>query len=326
MAYNSPKQRNNLILQFTCAIVLYVLCAVMIFRQNAMETYTLIHTWSPFFQTPMAEMLGDILTLLLLFINSVILKTYLTNNNLIELRDYRVVNYYLLFSFAFPYTLNIVALLFEVCFLYFMFPKLLVVGNTERSPNNFIYGFICGMISIVYHPFIFVMLLIYVSYLVDRSVNAKKIIMPILGFLLAFVYYFAFLYLTNQGMKETVSAYFSNYFSAYHVALERISGLLVTISFALILMMLFIKLYGHMRLVSSNINKRKKYFMIFFTCLYICVISMFLINANFYLTAILVISASLLIGLTLTFYNKRSVINMISVAFFLIVLYNNFAI
>ena len=312
MAYNSPKQRNNLILQFTCAILLYILCAVMIFRQNAMETYMLIHTWSPFFQTPMAEMLGDILTLLLLFINSVILKTYLTNNNLIELRDYRVVNYYLLFSFTFPYTLNIVALLFEVCFLYFMFPKLLVVGNTERSPNNFIYGFICGMISIVYH--------------VDRSVNAKKIIMPILGFLLAFVYYFAFLYLTNQGMKETVSAYFSNYFSAYHVALERISGLLVTISFALILMMLFIKLYGHMRLVSSNINKRKKYFMIFFTCLYICVISMFLINANFYLTAILVISASLLIGLTLTFYNKRSVINMISVVFFLIVLYNNFAI
>ena len=121
MAYNSPQQRNNLILQFTCAILLYILCAVMIFRQNAMETYTLIHTWSPFFQTPMAEMLGDILTLLLLFINSVILKTYLTNNNLIELRDYRVVNYYLLFSFAFPYTLNIVALFFEVCFLYLCF-------------------------------------------------------------------------------------------------------------------------------------------------------------------------------------------------------------
>lgn len=148
------------------------------------------------------------IVLLLLAGNAVITIMLLLHHSLIELRDYRPGMYYLLLHILIPDSVALPNMLVESMFLFILLPRLLTVNSAESRQDStrsggFVFGFFCGLLTLIYPPFIVLTLLWFLVNLYYRNLSVRTFMLPVMGLGLTIIYAWAYTYITGTAIHFT---------------------------------------------------------------------------------------------------------------------------
>ncbi len=258
-----------------------------------------------------------LLLIVMLIINSIYLHYMLLYHNLIELRDYRTVIFYGLMHIAMPCSLALSNMIVESIFLYFILPRILVSNTEGKNDNEFMYGFFCGFLSLIYPPLILLLFPLYFIYLVNRDLTFKRAVIPLMGWGLLVVYQWAYAYLTDASMSYAAW----NWRWEGEILHTRLVEVICIAACIIIMSIITIQMYAKAGKVV--VNRRKKWYVLMINyVLLMLLMILFKDEHHLYLSIWSMVAVTLLsVGI---FHFKTKVWNYVLILLYILALYVNF--
>ena len=142
---------------------------------------------------------NKLLSSVVLLINIITFQRILVKTALVNRDNLEPLVIYLLVSLMFPFLLLLPSLSLIFVLMFFVGQKILAFSGIENPYSNFTIGLIVGILSLIYRPLIFLLGFVFISYIVAKNFSWKYFLIPILGALLAYVYYYAILYIFDYN-------------------------------------------------------------------------------------------------------------------------------
>ena len=196
--YQRTKKSNTNWQLFFIAVI-YACCVVKIWNTQQNTQDFLANNLFYFLYTK--GFVYKLLISILLFINVFSIILFSRRFSLLELRNYYPAILYLLFSCMFAKTLTVWGMLTGIFVLWGIFPVLFSMNEKNTHPQIFMYGLFCGVLSLIYTPFLLLLSFIYIIFFKERLYAIRAFILPLIGAGLAYGYLFAGFYLLDQMDK-----------------------------------------------------------------------------------------------------------------------------
>ena len=162
---------------------------------------------------------NKLLSSVVLLINIITFQRILVKTALVNRDNLEPLVIYLLVSLMFPFLLLLPSLSLIFVLMFFVGQKILAFSGIENPYSNFTIGLIVGILSLIYRPLIFLLGFVFISYIVTKNFSWKYFFIPILGAVLAYVYYYAILYIFDYNdWAQKFMLSFNHAFSLRHFA------------------------------------------------------------------------------------------------------------
>ncbi len=322
--YYTRTKRSNAYWQYFLIVVLCVCCIVKIWKTKQDVHGLWIDTALSLLYAK--DFTYKLITTIFLLVNAVSITIFLRRFSLIEIRNYYPTLLYLLFIFIFPHNLTLWGTISGVFIIWGILPPLFDLSEDNIKSRTFSYGLCCGILSLIYTPFLLLLPLIYIVTLNERLYYIRAFILPIIGFLLAYVYLFVGFYLfdridTMQGFLEMARIQSDNI--SFGISLEKDPMSIFFLSISVLLG--FISFIRMLQKSSSVvINKRKKQYKLLYILFFQSVLTVFFPAPYSLFSQIMIILYVILLSLSMLYMNKQIVYKIIFFVLFIIAFYNNF--
>lgn len=200
-------------------------------------------------------------TFILFILNGFVLTYILRKHKLVELHQYFPCIFYLLFLLFFLTTTFFIPLLVNLLIIIFLLPPFFKISEKNyKEKNGILFGIFCGLIMLMYAPFLLFFFLIYLILILNNFSNWRNYMLPFIGLLITYIYFFSILYFIDfNHFNFLLPAYILQFevipfafFSAnkYHIILYSL----------FIIIYLFFSYNLFSKSASMNIFIRKKYY------------------------------------------------------------------
>lgn len=324
MLFKNTSQRTGL--QKVIYFIFFLLCffKLLLEKSNPMilDYMTYFHP-NLFHFLYIYPFLAKIIILFLLLFNSIALYYLLKKHKLIELHNYTVCTFYLIFCLYFLSSSFLIPLFLNSLIILFIFPLLLTISEQNNKPEQgIVFGLYCGIISLFYAPFILFFLFAFIILQLNGMYYWKNYIMPVIGLIIWYIYFFSFLYFID--FKN-----FSAFFSFYANQFKFIDFTTVSFSYMEIIIigciLLFYLLFSFSLLYKSpnmNILIRKKYYCLLISSLLGFLLYLIFIENQFLGSIVFVSILSLLGGIAEQFIRYRFIYNIIIIILLICIIIN----
>ncbi|MDY0014910.1 MAG: DUF6427 family protein [Bacteroidales bacterium] len=204
---------------------------------------------------------------ILFIVNALLLTFILRKHKLIELHKYFPAIFYLLLFLFFLKTSFFIPLFINSLIILFLIPPFLKISEKDyKEKNGIVFGIFCGLIILVYAPFIFYFLLIYLIFILNNFYNWRNYILPFLGLIITCIYFFSILYFIDFKDFDTLLAAYTSQFKIT-ISFSYIGYQIILYSILLILYLIFsYSIFS--RSANMNIFIRKKYYFFLLSSLF----------------------------------------------------------
>ena len=324
MLFKNISQRTGL--QKIIYFIFFLLCFLKLFLG---KSDLLILDYMTYFQSDFFHFLytnpslAKIIILFLLLFNSIALYFLLKKHKLIELHNYTVSTFYLIFCLYFLSSSFLIPLFLNSLIILFLFPLLLTISEQNYKPEQgIVFGLFCGIISLFYAPFILFFLFAFIILQLNGMYYWKNYIMPIVGLIICYIYFFSILYLIDfKG--------FTSFFSFYLNQFKLIDFSIISFSYIEFIIfgciLLFYFLFSFSLLYKSpnmNILIRKKYYCLLISSLLGILLNIFFIENQFLGSIVFVSILSLIGGIVEQFIKYRFIYNIIIIILLICIIIN----
>jgi hypothetical protein len=267
--------------------------------------------------------LAKIIILFLLLFNSIALYFLLKKHKLIELHNYTVSTFYLIFCLYFLSSSFLIPLFLNSLIILFLFPLLLTISEQNYKPEQgIVFGLFCGIISLFYAPFILFFLFAFIILQLNGMYYWKNYIMPIIGLIICYIYFFSLLYFIDF---IDFSSFFSFYANQFHlVDFTAISFSYITlIIFGCILLFYFLFSFSLLyKSPNMNILIRKKYYCLLISSLLGILLNLIFVENQLLGSIVFVSILSLLGGIAEQFIRYRFLYNILIIILLISIIIN----
>ncbi len=264
-------------------------------------------------------------TFILYILNAILLTYILKKHKLIELHKYYPSFFYLLFClFIIKTSLFIPLLINSIILIFLISPLFLISEKNYTQKKGFIFGLFCGFITLIYAPFIFFFLLIYLIFILNGIYAWRNYIIPLLGLVLSYIYFLSFLYLIdyenylslfsfylNQAAIIFLQINFSNYFQAISY-----------FSFFIFYLLFFYLLLS--KAPTMNIFTRKKFYFLLLYSFFSLIFTFIFTECKLLGFVLFITMLSIMGGICESFIKKRYLYNILILIFLLSLLADYF--
>lgn len=266
-----------------------------------------------------------IATFLLYIFNAILLTYILRKHKLIELHKYYPSFFFLLFGLFILQTSLFIPFLINSIILIFLIPPLFSISDKNyNQKNGLVFGFFCGSIMLLYAPFVFFFLLIYFVFILNGVSTWRTYVIPFLGLLLSYIYFFSALYLADYENYSFLLSFYSNQFTIAPFSIDFTNYFQIIIYSCFLL---FYLIFFYLLLVKSNtmsIFIRKKYYFILLYSVFSIIFSYIFSNCCFLGSTIFITILSTMVGIYESFIKKRLIYNILILIFLLALLADYF--
>ena len=323
MNYYAKKRRPKASLQIFIIIILYLCCVLKIFTVKHEPQQFFINILLPYLNT--TNIIFKSITAILLLFNAISVVLFLRRHSLIGLRNYYPALLYLLFSFIFANNINFWGEIIIVVILWVILPFLLNLNEESIIPDTFMYGLCCGILSLLYIPFILLLILLYIVALYKKIYIFRAFILPVIGLCIVYIYIYVGFYLLDKfemiqsfstvtEQQTDINIFFISYW-------KKPISLIVSI---LLGGYSFFKIFQQSG--KTVINRRRSQYILLIVIVFQFVIT-FLFNANYNLFGhVMIVLLAILLSLSMLYTNKKIVYKMIFFLLFIMAVYANFLI
>ncbi|MDR1878284.1 MAG: hypothetical protein LBQ64_01820, partial [Bacteroidales bacterium] len=149
-------KRTNVFRQWVCILIVYAACVFKIREMSlgfqslsSVDVFAFLYAYSD---------VCWLLISILLFLNAISLLFFLRRYSLTGIRNYHPMFLYLLLSFVFPCTITLWGMLTILVTINGLFPQLFDMDEKNIYVKTFIYGLWCGLLSLLYTPFLLLLI------------------------------------------------------------------------------------------------------------------------------------------------------------------------
>ncbi|MDR1879236.1 MAG: hypothetical protein LBQ64_06710, partial [Bacteroidales bacterium] len=206
-----------------------------------------------------------------------------------------------------------------------LFPQLFDMDEKNIYVKTFIYGLWCGLLSLLYTPFLLLLIFIYIVFLTEKFYKFRAFILPVAGSCLAYIYLFTGLYLFDQtdmlhifieNIKASVADFgislsLSGERNMYYVGIAILMGVIA-----------FLKVLS--KSSSVVIYRRKKQYVLLWMILLQSVITICFHAPYFLFAQILLLLLTIMLSLYLLYVKRRTIYYLMALLLFISALYSNF--
>ena len=273
--------------------------------------------------------ISNIITSVFLVLNAFSLVLFLRRFSLIELRNYYPALFYLLFVFIFPQIMNPWSMLTGFFVIVGILPQLFDLDEDNIQVKTFLYGLWCGILAVIDFYCIFLLFFIYIVCFMNRVYSFRSFILPVVGALVALIYLFSILYLTDNNQLIIDFFQFAGQkmqkMSLFNLDVQQATQMASTNRVVLAVLIagnIFIGLFCFFKLLSKAssvvINRRKKYYMLLIFILLLTLYILFFQIYNLLLIHLLLILYAIILCLCLSHIKKPHFLFVLFVFFFLL--------
>ncbi len=269
MSYKKARRKKRL--QKIFIFILAVLGLLKLLFEN--EIYTFAHDDIKFLGQFSINVYGQYYwffksaVFILYIVNALLLTFILRKHKLIELHRYfPSIFYLLLFLFFLKTSFFIPLCINSLIILFLLSPFLKISEKDYKEKNGIVFGIFCGIIMLIYAPFIFYFLLIFLIFILNNFYNWRSYVLPLLGLIITYIYFFSILYLIDFN-------YFNILWESY-IFQFRLTTSFSYASYQIILYSILFVLYLFFsysifsRSANMNIFIRKKYYFFLLSSLF----------------------------------------------------------
>lgn len=324
MNYYKQRRKSSIYWHYFLITITLTACIVKIWntQQEAAELWV-NHLFSFLYAK---EYIYKGATSILLVVNTFSVILFLRRFSFSEFRNYYPAVLYLLFCFIFADTLTLWGMLIGTFSLWGIFPHLFGLKEDNIYTGTFMYGLSCGILSLIYTPFLLLLLFLYIALFRERYYTIRAFILPIVGVCLAYVYVFAGFYLLDSTDKipETLDMIKAQTFGVrFSIGVEHgasfIFFLIASVSLACI------SLFQIGRKVQSfTVNKRKNYVLLLLIAFLQSIFTLFFHAPYHLLSQTMIILFVVLLSISMLFMKKAIVYKLIFLILFVIAFYAHF--
>jgi hypothetical protein len=309
MSKYAQRKKENVLLQRLMIIVIFACCMGKIWTTQQKGGELWIDVQFPFLYAN--EIVYKLITSFLLLVNAWVIVLFLRRISLIRVRNYYPAFLYLLFGFIFPGTLTLWGVIIGFFFIFFMLPALFDLNEENATSRIFSYGLLCGFLSLIYAPFLLLLVFIYITILKERLYNVRLFLFPVVGVLLVYIYLFSGCYLLDSmDMIHEYKMVVQSQICIDHVRLNIFEGR-ATSFFILFLSMALLGLLAFFNVLRKSIfeviYKRKKYYLLLLFLLLQSVFTLFFHLPYFLFAQIFLILLAILVCISML-YVKRGLV------------------
>ena len=281
------KKKRNLKLQSFFIIALYACCLYRIFTAPITTNNETQNVILSFLNTTLFQRL---ISYLLLIINALTIRWIMRRQGLIELKNYYPILFYLLLSVIFSAVLNPLALFAGLVFIFGIFRNLFGLEEANIKRKVFRYGFWVGVLTLMHFPFLLLLFFIYSACIIYRRFSFRIFLLPIVGVLLPFLYWYSALYIIGSDfsfqenilqMKESLLSF--QFFNIIETPFILIITILLLLTGLWLIQTLLVTIG------KTSVLRRKKYYILL--VLFLFSIAFAFLYAPFYLEIVLVVYA-----------------------------------
>lgn len=198
-----------------------------------------------------------------------ILKHIVSKHELNPTNNFFVPVIYVITLSIFQFDIILNPFLLMLSFILVGFNQLLDLGKeSNRKQIAFEIGILTGILSIIYHPLIYLLPIIWIALFLFKSFETKEWIRPLVGISLPFLYYLVYLYWI-ENLENSVSVFLDN-ISQFHIsAISEISRTAGTARIWLIVSLIICSPL-FFNYLNSNIMRKKYSHLLFVWIVFIC--------------------------------------------------------
>lgn len=329
MNYFTRRKQSTVYWQLFFTVVLFFCCLYSMWTADPIAASWQVWPDGIFVFLYDYPFISKIITSVFLLMNTVSIVFFLRRFFQVELRNYYLALFYLLFVFMFPQLMTPWSMLTGFFIIVGIFPQLFNLDENNIQSKTFMYGLWCGVLAVIDFYFIFLLFFIYLVCLLDRIYAFRCFILPIVGASVSFIYLFSILYLTNNTYYITDFFSFTcrkmQEISLLNVDIHRVKSVLsanhymsgiLLVGNILLALFSFFKLWS--KASSAVINKRRKYYISLLFILLSAIYIFFFRAYNVLLNHMLLILYTIIFCLSLSYMKKYGFILLVLVFFFVL--------
>lgn len=202
-----------------------------------------------------------IITFILYAGNSFLIIYIFRKHKLIELHKYYPGFFYLLFALFLLKTSLVIPLFINSIILVFLIPPFLTISEKNYKPQfGVVFGLFCGLIMLIYAPFFIFFLLIYIALIINGFYDWRNYIMPLLGLLITYLYFFSILYFIDYNSYIYLFSYYIHQFKCTSFSYTSDNLFLIITYICILIFYIIFSYLLFSRSSNMNIFVRKKYY------------------------------------------------------------------
>jgi len=258
--------------------------------------------------------------------NAIILIYILRKHKLIELHKYYPAFFYVLFFLVFLKSTLLIPLFINTLILLFLLPTFLIISEKNyKQQYGFIFGLFCGLIMLIYAPFLFFFLLIYLVLIINGFYDWKNYIMPLLGLLITYIYFFSTLYLFDYKSYTYLFYFYFDQFTFLPFHFACINPFQIIIYSCIFVFYVLFSYLLFSKASKMNIFIRKKYYFLLLGSLFGLFFSFLLIDYQYIGILFFISILSAMGGICESLIKKRIFYNILIFIFIIAILLDYFS-
>jgi len=320
MNYYTKPRKSNTYWQYFFILIAFSCCVVKIW--NTEQNSQGIWANNLFYFLYTKAYIYKWITSILLIINTFSVILFLRRFSFLEFRNYTPAILYLLFCFIFSNTLTLWGMATGVFILWGILPYLFGLKDDNINTGTFMYGLSCGILSLIYPPFLALLFFLYIAIFMGRHYRIRAFILPIIGTSLAYLYLFSGFYLLdNTDMIPVFFEMIKSQMLDIQLSIDtKNGGLFIFFLIASILLgcVSFFKIWK--KTLSFTVNKRKKYIFLLIILFFQSIFTLFFHSPHHLFTQTMLILFVILLSISMSFMKKTITYKLIFFVLFFIAL------
>ncbi|MDR2408896.1 MAG: hypothetical protein LBE13_12405 [Bacteroidales bacterium] len=319
-------EKENIPLQRYFLLIIFVCCIVKIWNTEQSENELWIGSCFSFLYVK--SFVYKLITCILFCVNIFLMTIFLRQLLLISRYNYHVSFLYMLLCFVFPQTLTLWGMIVGVFFITGIFLSLFNLTEINAQSRIFMYGILCGLLSLIYMPCIFFLSFFYIVMVRENLYHLRLFVLPLAGVMLVYLYLFSGFYLFDR--MDMIYDFQTNAQSTINIALENMFMFLDSINtyFFLFVVTILLGLFALFSLLRKAryevVYKRKKYYLLLILLLSQSVFMLFFHIPCSIMVQVLIILLSILICMSMLYAKRKRLYIIFYLILFGISFYINF--
>ncbi|MDR0603866.1 MAG: hypothetical protein LBG80_06140 [Bacteroidales bacterium] len=303
----AQRKKENIPLQRYLLLIIFVCCIIKIWNTEQTGNELWIDNCFPFLYVK--SWVYKLITCILFSMNVFFITLFLRRLLLTGRNNHSVSFLYMLFCFVFPQTLTLWSMTVGVSFIIGMFLSLFDLNETNAKSKTFMYGILCGLLSLIYLPCVLFLSFLYVVIIREKLYRFRLFVLPVAGLILVYLYLVSGFYLFDR--MDMMCDFQTITQSKIDISFENMFNFLTSIDvFFLLIITILLGLLAFfgilLRAGTEVIYKRKKYYLLVILLLFQSVFTLFFHIPYSIMAQVSIILLSILICMSMLYTKKKT--------------------
>lgn len=321
----AQRKKENIPLQRYLLLIIFVCCIIKIWNTEQTGNELWIDNCFPFLYVK--SWVYKLITCILFSMNVFFITLFLRRLLLTGRNNHSVSFLYMLFCFVFPQTLTLWSMTVGVSFIIGMFLSLFDLNETNAKSKTFMYGILCGLLSLIYLPCVLFLSFLYVVIIREKLYRFRLFVLPVAGLILVYLYLVSGFYLFDR--MDMMCDFQTITQSKIDISFENMFNFLTSIDvFFLLIITILLGLLAFfgilLRAGTEVIYKRKKYYLLVILLLFQSVFTLFFHIPYSIMAQVSIILLSILICMSMLYTKKKTLYMIFYLILFGISFFINF--